>query len=110
MPGGSIQPPQHLQNFLKVTVGMEWPEGSEGNLKEIHNAWMAFKQAAQHAKDDLAPVSRTLDNSMDGSAARLYQDVTKKDLPEILDSLISTADELGKSAMNASASSRRRRS
>ncbi len=110
MPGGSIQPPQHLQNFLKVTVGMEWPEGSEGGLKEIHNAWMAFKDMAQNAKDDLGPVGRKVADSMDGSAARLYADSTQKDLPEILDSLISSADEMGKSAMNASASSRRRRS
>ncbi|MGW4134546.1 hypothetical protein, partial [Amycolatopsis japonica] len=38
--------PPELQHFFKVVLGMEWPEGSEGGLRAIGEAWSRFGDVA----------------------------------------------------------------
>ena len=53
--------PDSLQKFFKVTLGMEWPEGSEGGLKAMSGAWKDFAKELRAVRDDVTGAARDID-------------------------------------------------
>ncbi|MGW4131902.1 hypothetical protein, partial [Amycolatopsis japonica] len=72
--------PPELQHFFKVVLGMEWPEGSEGGLRAIGEAWSRFGDVAGVVVDEFSLVSGGLDRSFDGVTASAVLGVVRGEL------------------------------
>ncbi|WP_424186973.1 hypothetical protein ACOBQX_03835 [Actinokineospora sp. G85] len=95
--------PDSLQKFFKVTLGMEWPEGSEGGLKAMGGAWREFAKELRAVKDEVTTASRDIDRAMDGVTATNAVDYLNKDMITALEQLAVQADDLAKTAKTAAA-------
>jgi hypothetical protein len=98
----TTQLPDGLQKFFKVTLGMTWPEGSEGGLREMSDAWYAFQTAATAALADVEKLLPRLDASMRGDTANWLKDYLK-DVKDSLKDVEGAAGEFGKMSNTAAA-------
>ncbi|MCG8916455.1 hypothetical protein L6E12_11705, partial [Actinokineospora sp. PR83] len=95
--------PDSLQKFFKVTLGMEWPEGSEGGLRAMSGAWSDFAKELRAVKDEVTGAARDVDRAMDGATATRVVDYLNKDMVKALEELATQADDLAKSSKTAAA-------
>jgi hypothetical protein len=95
--------PAGLQHFFEVVLGFTWPEGSEGGLHAISDAWSDYHDALGQAADQLAAAARTFDDAMNGNTADSINDFLTKDLPDTINQLRDSAHDLGKQAKTAAA-------
>ena len=102
-PDGTTSLPSELQTFFLVTLGMKWPEGDEGGLKDIGRAWSAFADALEIAVDDAARAAGGIGRSMHGMTADRTTEYLNGELADDLTKMIDGARELAKAARNAAA-------
>src|SRR5690606_12613110 len=94
--------PDDLQKFLKVMVGMEWPEGNETQLRQMAGAYYTYAEKAQAIAEKLKAARNELSGSMRGRTA----DEAKKYLDEVVKSLedaATAANDLGGACQTAAA-------
>ncbi|MFD2419618.1 hypothetical protein ACFSXZ_25140, partial [Amycolatopsis pigmentata] len=65
--GETTHLPAHLQKFFKVTLGMEWPEASEGGLRAIGGAWAGFAQALKGFEGDVGVGASGVERALEGA-------------------------------------------
>ncbi|WP_431878332.1 DUF6531 domain-containing protein [Amycolatopsis sacchari] len=99
----TTQLPASLQKFFKVTLGMEWPEGSEGGLRAMSGAWSDFAEELETAAAEVLVSAQGIDQAMDGVTATKAVDFLRKDLHDALTQLQDQAHEFAKMAKNAAA-------
>src|SRR5690242_9058758 len=68
------QLPDGLQKFFKVTLGMTWPEGSEGGLYQMSGAWYDFQTAVKERIAEIDELLPRLNESMRGDTANALKD------------------------------------
>ena len=95
--------PDSLQKLLKVTVGMEWPEGSEAGLRAISEAWTAFSRQLEDLDQQLRTSAGQVTDAMDGAAAEAFRERVGHQLPEALGQLREQAEQFAKESKNAAA-------
>ncbi|ALG10354.1 scabin-related ADP-ribosyltransferase [Kibdelosporangium phytohabitans] len=66
--------PPGLQKFFKVTMGMTWPEASEGGLKAMSAAWADFNGVVGDLITDVERLVPRLNDSMRGVTADALRD------------------------------------
>ncbi|MFC5291148.1 hypothetical protein ACFPM7_29205, partial [Actinokineospora guangxiensis] len=70
--------PAGLQKFFKVTLGMTWPEGSEGGLKAMSQAWLDFQDSAGLRAGEIEALIPRLNQAMQGVTADALADYLKE--------------------------------
>ena len=95
--------PDSLQKLLKVTVGMEWPEGNEAGLRAISQAWSEFSQQLQELDRELTTSAEQVSGAMDGDAADAFRRQVGHRIPEALDQLQQQAEQFASESKNAAA-------
>ncbi|OLL97199.1 putative glycine-rich signal peptide protein [Pseudonocardia sp. Ae406_Ps2] len=101
--GGSTELPDSLQKFFKVTLGMEWPEGNEGNLRELSAAWADLAAALERAALDARRSGDALDDVLRGDTGAANAKLIGEDYAASLTELANGADEFRKATKNAAA-------
>jgi hypothetical protein len=95
--------PDSLQKLLKVTVGMEWPEGNEAGLRAISQAWSTFSQQLQELDREVTTSADQVAEAMDGDAAEAFRRQVGHRIPEALDQLQQQAEQFASESKNAAA-------
>ncbi|MET0188921.1 MAG: hypothetical protein ABW212_07995, partial [Pseudonocardia sediminis] len=95
--------PASLQKFFKVTLGMEWPEGSEGGLRAISQGYMDFAEALAAAAADTTVSAADIEESLRGVVGSNIVDFVGHDMNAGLLDLQGRAEELAKASRNAAA-------
>lgn len=101
--GGSTELPDSLQKFFKVTLGMEWPEGNEGNLRELSAAWADLAAALERAALDARRSGDALDDVLRGDTGAANAKLIGEEYAASLTELANGADEFRKATKNAAA-------
>lgn len=101
--GGSTELPDSLQKFFKVTLGMEWPEGNEGNLRELSAAWADLAAALERAALDARRSGDALDDVLRGDTGAANVKLIGEEYAASLTELANGADEFRKATKNAAA-------
>lgn len=65
--------PGALQTLLKVTVGMPWPEGDEGDLRELAWEWEAMANELDSLSAELTARAGDLSEVMEGATSDAIQ-------------------------------------
>ncbi|MGW4129459.1 WXG100-like domain-containing protein, partial [Amycolatopsis japonica] len=100
---GPTVPPAALQGFLKVMVGMEWPEGNVRSLRAVSQAWSDFVPVAKGFAEDVRARAADLDRSMDGEYAQEMVEYLRSSIARNVDELAVYAGELSASTRTAAA-------
>ncbi|RSN07961.1 hypothetical protein DMC63_34445, partial [Streptomyces sp. WAC 05977] len=100
---GPAKPPKALQNFLKIMVGMEWPEGNVRSMRAMSEAWSDFAPVAEDFAAGVRSRAADLDRSMDGEYARAMVEYLNATIAKSLDQLAAYARELAKTTKTAAA-------
>src|SRR6476469_5514596 len=98
----TTQLPDGLQKFFKVTLGMTWPEGSEGGLHQMSDAWYAFQTAAKERVAEIEAMLPRLDASIRGDTANGLK-AYLNDVKENLKKVEAASGEFGKMSNTAAA-------
>ncbi|GAA3366788.1 hypothetical protein [Saccharopolyspora gregorii] len=62
--------PPKLQKFFKITLGMEWPEGSEGGLNAMHDALERYADRTDEMAAKMESAGGDIDDALDGGHLR----------------------------------------
>ncbi|MCX2731504.1 hypothetical protein OOZ19_14760, partial [Saccharopolyspora sp. NFXS83] len=95
--------PDDLQKFFKITLGMEWPEGSEGGLNAIHDALEKYADKAEQTAQRMISAAADIDAALDGETAEATVNYVKNDLPGYLNEQVAVARDLASKARDAAA-------
>ena len=67
--------PPALQKLLKVTVGMPWPEGSEGDLRELAWQWEVLAGELDSLSAQLMTAAGQMSTVMEGETSESIQNM-----------------------------------
>ena len=95
--------PDSLQKFFKITIGMEWPEGSEGGLRAISSGLAAYAEATREIAERLLAAGSDVDDALDGETGDATVDYLKKDMHGWLTEQEAAARDLASKAKDAAA-------
>ncbi|QKV74008.1 hypothetical protein [Amycolatopsis sp. Hca4] len=100
---GPVHPPADLQRFLKVTLGMEWPEGNVGSMRAMSQGWTDVSHAAEEFAAKVRARAADLDRAMDGEYAEAMSEWLTGTVAGALEQLEQYTKQLSASLRNAAA-------
>ncbi|GAA3366840.1 hypothetical protein [Saccharopolyspora gregorii] len=102
--------PPKLQKFFKITLGMEWPEGSEGGLNAMHDALERYADRTDEMAAKMESAGGDIDDALDGDTSDETVRYVKGDLPGYLREQSAVARDLASKAKDAAADIQKNRS
>jgi hypothetical protein len=82
-----------LQHFLKTVIGMEWPEGDEGDVEDCADAAHRYSQKLKDAAAAFRAYAVALRDSMGGEAADQLFHYYHNQVPGNLEQMAESAEE-----------------
>ena len=65
--------PPELQTLLKLTVGMPWPEGDEGEMWDLARSWRTFADELDQLASDLDAEASAFGRAIEGDTGTALQ-------------------------------------
>ncbi|MEV7043867.1 hypothetical protein AB0N03_37265, partial [Amycolatopsis sp. NPDC051061] len=100
---GPVHPPADLQKFLKVTLGMAWPEGNVRSMRAMSQAWADIGPVAADFAENVRARAGDLDRAMDGEYAEAMAQWLNGSVASALDQVEGYAEQLSAALRNSAA-------